>query len=75
MKNPPASKFKLVYDAVGLADPSLYIHSKDYLDERGIFVSSGPFHGSTLNIARTFANALLPGILGGVNRQWKYVPF
>ena len=78
-KNLPDPKFQFVFDAVGLANPSLYSHSQKYLDRRGIFLSTGPFNGSNptgastrdmWNIAKTVVNTLLPRVLGGVNRKY-----
>jgi len=71
MEDPPNAKFKLIYDAVGLADPALYTHSKSYLDEQGVFVSTGPVNGSTFDMARSLTNAALPCALGGVSRKYK----
>ncbi|KAG6841464.1 hypothetical protein C0991_010889 [Blastosporella zonata] len=76
--NPPSPKFSVIFDAVGLADPSLYTHSPAYLAPNGIFVSNGPFpkdaSGPELwNLVRTIVAISTPQWLGGVPRRWTVV--
>lgn len=73
--NPPSTKYDVVFDAVGLADPSLYTHSPAYLAPGGIFISSGPLpkdmSASELwKVARTIKAITTPTWLGGTRRRY-----
>ncbi|EIW79204.1 NAD(P)-binding protein [Coniophora puteana RWD-64-598 SS2] len=79
--NPPAPKFDVIFDAVGLVDPSLYKHSESYLAPGGVYVSTGPtpdftsWGGSSgmRNMLSTVLAIARPRWLGGVKRSWKLV--
>lgn len=67
-------KFHVFYEAVGLIDPALFVHSPAYLAPGGIFLSVGPTSSgySYGEIANFVWNVLLrPSFLGGVKRKWK----
>ncbi|KAJ8457713.1 hypothetical protein ONZ45_g18205 [Pleurotus djamor] len=73
--HPPEPKFHAIIDAVGLSDPSLYVHSPGYLAPQGAFVSTGPMpHSSTakefFNVFKTAVAMFRPVWLGGVNRPY-----
>jgi hypothetical protein len=73
MKNPPSPKFHAVLEAVGTADPDLYIHSEAYLAPGGIFASVGPqpgVGGGITGLLRLLLALGRPAILGGVKRKW-----
>ncbi|KAF8968383.1 hypothetical protein BDZ97DRAFT_432692 [Flammula alnicola] len=77
-QNPPSTKYQVIYDAVGLIDPSLFTHSAKYLAPNGIFISTGPtpknFGLSELGkLFRTFGAVMIPSWLGNVNRRWSMV--
>ena len=62
---------------MGTSDPTLYLHSEAYLAPGAVFASVGPqpsIHGGFSGLARLFLALLRPGFLGGVKRQWTYVP-
>ncbi|KAH7108478.1 zinc-binding dehydrogenase-domain-containing protein [Auriculariales sp. MPI-PUGE-AT-0066] len=68
-------KFHAIIDAVGLMNQTTYIHSADYLQPNGVFVTTfgGP-KGSGFAAVREvldFVWAMRPVFLGGVNRKWK----
>jgi NADPH:quinone reductase-like Zn-dependent oxidoreductase len=72
-KNPPSPKFHVIYDAVGLVDPSLFTYSAKYLAPGGIFISTGPLPqawSDTWNVIRTFGAMIIPSWLGNVNRKY-----
>ncbi|KAI1131791.1 hypothetical protein F5Y10DRAFT_275183 [Nemania abortiva] len=64
--------FRLVVDLVGSSPPDLYKAADDYLVPDGTFVQVGAEPGIA-NICNTASRALLPGILGGGRRTWKFV--
>lgn len=75
LNSPPATKFHVFVEAVGLADPALYTHSPAYLAPNGVFLSVGPQPGLSLGgIATTFKMAwqyfLHPAWLGGTKRKF-----
>ncbi|KAI0063403.1 NAD(P)-binding protein [Artomyces pyxidatus] len=75
-KNPPATKYHVILEAVGTADPSLYAQSEKYLQPGGVFVSVGPQpHGvrELPMFGRLLFNVLFPGWMGGVSRRWTLV--
>ncbi|TFK55244.1 NAD(P)-binding protein [Heliocybe sulcata] len=78
-EKPPSPKFHVIFDAVGLLDPSLYTHSPAYLAPDGIFVSTGPQpKGINAKEMKTTAKMLWeiflrPGWLGGTKRKWRLV--
>lgn len=77
-ENPPATKYHVIYDAVGLIDPSLFTHSAKYLAPNGIFISTGPlpknFGPSELwKVLRTVGAIVIPSWLGNVNRRYRMV--
>jgi NADPH:quinone reductase-like Zn-dependent oxidoreductase len=76
--NVPSTKYHIIYDAVGLVDPSLFTHSAKYLAPDGIFITTGPmprnFSGSEMwNTVRTIGAILVPSWLGNVNRRYSFV--
>ncbi|KAF9476338.1 NAD(P)-binding protein [Pholiota conissans] len=77
-KNPPSTKFHVIYDAVGLMSPDLYTHSKNYLAPNGIFVSTGPLpHKLNCDAIwqwiRTIGAIITPSWLGNVKSRWAMV--
>jgi len=77
-QNPPSTKYNIVFDAVGLLDPSLYTRSEAYLAPNGIFVSSAPVPqkgwGAELwNVFRTIGAIITPRLLGGTKRKYAIV--
>ncbi|OJT04705.1 Zinc-type alcohol dehydrogenase-like protein C16A3.02c [Trametes pubescens] len=69
-------KYQVFYEAVGIMDPALFIHSPAYLAPNGVFLSVGPSpSGAAYGTIASFAwNVLLrPSFLGGVKRKWKLV--
>ncbi|TFY78567.1 hypothetical protein EWM64_g5447 [Hericium alpestre] len=75
-KNPPAPKFHAIFDAYGLADPSLYTKSESYLAPGGIFASVGPQpHGfsGAFHVGKLLWCSFMPALLGGVRRRWSFV--
>ncbi|KAF9036600.1 hypothetical protein BJ165DRAFT_1532722 [Panaeolus papilionaceus] len=78
VKNPPSTKYNVIYDAVGLLDPSLFTSSAAYLAPNGIFISSGPLPKSASlseiwNLIRTAGAMVVPSWLGNVNRKYSIV--
>ncbi|GBE82508.1 hypothetical protein BKA93DRAFT_761220 [Sparassis latifolia] len=70
----PVPKYHLFLEAVGLGDPSLFIHSEAYLAPGGTFISVGPQPGSIQEFFSVVWNIFLkPRWLGGVKRKWKIV--
>jgi len=74
-QNVPSTKYHIIYDAVGLIDPSLYTHSAKYLAPNGIFITTGPMpknlSGSEMwKLLRTIAAISIPSWLGNVNRRY-----
>jgi len=74
-QNIPSPKYHIIYDAVGLIDPSLFTHSAKYLAPDGIFITTGPmpknFSGSEMwKLVRTIGAILVPSWLGNVNRRY-----
>lgn len=73
--NPPSTKYHVIFDAVGLVDPSLYTYSEAYLAPNGIFISSGPSPHSfaiseMLKLIKTIGAMIIPPWLGGINRRY-----
>ncbi|PPQ72092.1 hypothetical protein CVT24_008379 [Panaeolus cyanescens] len=78
VKNPPPTKYNIIYDAVGLLDPSLFTSSSHYLAPNGIFISTGPLPKSATlseiwNLFRTAGAMTIPSWLGNVNRKYSLV--
>ncbi|KAG6845017.1 hypothetical protein H0H87_001538 [Tephrocybe sp. NHM501043] len=75
LADPPSPKFNIIFESVGLSDPSLYTHSPTYLAPNGVFVSNGPFPKDTSvpelwNAVKTIVAVCTPRWLGGVPRRW-----
>ncbi|KAG5643800.1 hypothetical protein DXG03_009623 [Asterophora parasitica] len=78
LAHPPSPKFNVIFDAIGISDPSLYTSSSAYLAPNGVFVSSGPFPKDASapelwNLAKTVAAISTPRWLGGTPRRWTVV--
>ncbi|EPQ58438.1 NAD P-binding protein [Gloeophyllum trabeum ATCC 11539] len=78
-ENPPSPKFHVIFDAVGLLEPSLYTKSPAYTTADGIYVSTGP-QPKALNAREMKTTAkmmwevfLRPRWLGGTKRKWRVV--
>ncbi|KDR81831.1 hypothetical protein GALMADRAFT_276498 [Galerina marginata CBS 339.88] len=73
--NPPTTKYQVVYDTVGLIDPSLYTYSAKYLAPNGLFISTGALPKSLalseIWLAfKTLGAVTIPAWLGNVNRKY-----
>ncbi|TBU45081.1 NAD(P)-binding protein [Dichomitus squalens] len=67
----PNPKYHVFLEAVGTADPTLFVESEKYLAPGGVFLSVGPQGGGCLSfIWKVF---LQPSWLGGTKRTWKLV--
>lgn len=69
-------KYQVIYDAVGIVDPSLYSYSEKYLACDGVFITSGamPKRLSMTEIWQFFSTTrakAIPVWLGNVNRRYK----
>ncbi|KAI0108943.1 hypothetical protein GGR51DRAFT_548052 [Nemania sp. FL0031] len=64
--------FRVVVDAVGSSPADLYKAADDYMLPDGAFVQVGA-EFSPSNLCATASRALLPSILGGGKRAWKFV--
>ncbi|TFK43001.1 hypothetical protein BDQ12DRAFT_677157 [Crucibulum laeve] len=77
VEHAPSPKFNLIFDAVGLIDPSLYTHSEAYLQCGGIFITSGPLPKNTSaeiwTLLKTVVALVTPAILGGTRRKYECV--
>ncbi|KAF8056086.1 hypothetical protein FPV67DRAFT_1533820 [Lyophyllum atratum] len=76
--NPPSPKFNIIFEAIGIADPSLYTYSPAYLAPNGVFVSNGPFPANMSaselwKFVKTLAAISTPWWLGGTPRRWTVV--
>ncbi|KAF8162896.1 hypothetical protein B0H34DRAFT_835459 [Crassisporium funariophilum] len=77
-QNVPSTKYHVIFDAVGLINPSLYTQSAKYLAPSGIFVTTGPipkdFSGSEMwKTLRTVGAWIIPSWLGNVNRRYSMI--
>ncbi|RXW21116.1 hypothetical protein EST38_g4734 [Candolleomyces aberdarensis] len=75
-KNSPSTKFNVIFDAVGMFDPSLYTYSKRYLAPNGVFISAGPQpHGFNLATVSQFLRLggamIFPSFLTGIKGKFK----
>jgi hypothetical protein len=73
-QNPPSPKFHAIFEAVGLADSSLYAQSNKYLAPGGIYVTVGPQPSSFSDIPKMLSLVgllLWPKYLGGVSGGWR----
>lgn len=75
LQNPPSTKYQVIYDAVGVIEPSLFTYSENYLAPNGIFVSSGPMPKKislteAWNLVKTLFAMFTPAFLGGINRKY-----
>lgn len=75
LQNPPSTKYNVIYDAVGVIEPSLFTYSEKYLAANGIFVSSGPMpkkisFSEAWNLMKTLFAIFTPTFLGGINRKY-----
>lgn len=76
--HPPNTPFDVIFEAIGIADSSLYTNSPAYLKPNGVFVSNGPFPSSASvaeiwKFAKTILAISTPRWLGGTPRRWTYV--
>ncbi|KAF8162895.1 hypothetical protein B0H34DRAFT_299067 [Crassisporium funariophilum] len=74
----PDPKYHVIYDAVGLVDPSLFVNSEKYLAPDGLFISTGPMPKNISipeiwKLLRTFGAVWAPSLLGGVNRRYVWI--
>jgi len=71
----PDPKYDVIYDAVGLTDPSLFTWCEKYLAPNGVFISNNPFPKNTSvselwkGLKGLFA-MFVPASLGGVDRRY-----
>ncbi|KAJ2925209.1 hypothetical protein H1R20_g11890, partial [Candolleomyces eurysporus] len=77
---PPATKYNVVFEAVGLFDPSLYSHSSKYLAPNGLYISVGPqpwnqgFHLNLVPQGLRLIGALgLPSFVTGIKSKFLMV--
>jgi len=71
-ENPPSPKFDILLEAVGIAYPSLYRLSENYLAPNGTYVSVGPTPDGLVEASSLLWNAFIkPGWAGGVRRKFK----
>ncbi|KAJ2925233.1 hypothetical protein H1R20_g11882, partial [Candolleomyces eurysporus] len=75
-KNPPSTKYNVIFEAVGIFDPSLYTYSKRYLAPNGVFISVGPqphnFSLTTVSqILRLSGAVIFPSFLTGIKGKFK----
>ncbi|KAH9484026.1 Zinc-type alcohol dehydrogenase-like protein C16A3.02c [Psilocybe cubensis] len=78
LENPPTTKYHVIYDAVGVIDPSLFTYSEKYLAPNGIFISSGPMPtkisiGEAWKLVKTLLAMFTPAVLGGINRRYSVI--
>lgn len=78
IKIAPSPKVHLIFDAIGLSDPSLYANSRAYMVPNGLYVNVTPKPSFTLRgIAEIssliFRAYLHPRWLGGVPSGFKWV--
>jgi len=71
----PDPKYHVIFDAVGLTDPSLFTWCENYLALDGIFISNNPYpkdlSASELwQGAKSLFAMFVPAWLGGVNRRY-----
>ncbi|KAF8810131.1 NAD(P)-binding protein [Phlegmacium glaucopus] len=74
----PDSKYHVIYDAVGLTDPSLFTWCEKYLAPDGIFISNNPFPkdvsmSELWQGVKSLLAMFVPASLGGVNRRYSVV--
>lgn len=78
-REPPTTKFHLMFDGVGDQNVPLFSHSEAYLAPGGMYVTvgAGPIFKprALLNRLWLLWTIKMPRWLGGTNRVWKYVPF
>lgn len=73
-ESPPATRFHIFLDAVGLVSGALYYCSEKYLAPKGVFVSVSPEphgFGDVPQFIKYMTSLYWPGWLGGVKRGWK----
>lgn len=73
LRNPPETKFNVIFETVGDIDTNLYTHSEAYSAPGSAFVTVGPQpvgSGKAGQIARLLWTILRPAWLGGVKRKW-----
>ncbi|KAI0063404.1 NAD(P)-binding protein [Artomyces pyxidatus] len=76
MKNPPATKFDAILEAVGVVEDSLYANSEAYLTPEGVFMSMGPLPsklGEIPQLGKLIFHLVWPKWLGGIKRRWTLV--
>ncbi|KAF9477349.1 NAD(P)-binding protein [Pholiota conissans] len=76
--NSPPTKYHVIFDAVGLVDPSLYTYSDAYLAPNGVFISSGPIPKSLSfselwKLVKSIGAMIIPTWLGGIKRRYVLV--
>ena len=70
--NPSSPKFDVLLEAVGLAYPSLYQCSEEYLVPNGTYISVGPTPHGVAEASNLLWNAFIkPGWAGGTRRKFK----
>ncbi|KAJ6493701.1 hypothetical protein C8R47DRAFT_1119437 [Mycena vitilis] len=74
LSKPPSPKFHAVFDAVGLTDPSLYLHSASYVAPGGMYLSAGTLPGTFKElrgmVRLVVEGKLRPTWLGGVPHKY-----
>ncbi|KAJ2917243.1 hypothetical protein MD484_g3207, partial [Candolleomyces efflorescens] len=76
INNPPSTKYNVIFETVGIFDPSLYTYSKKYLAPNGVFVSVGPqpqgFSLATVSQTLRLGGAVIfPSFLTGIKPSFK----
>ncbi|KAF8968382.1 hypothetical protein BDZ97DRAFT_432557 [Flammula alnicola] len=74
-RNPPRTKYQLIFDAVGVVDTALFKQSAAYLASDGVFVTTGPLPKSPAlsELWKMFKNlgaVSIPWWMGNVKRRW-----
>ncbi|KAJ7627536.1 hypothetical protein DFH06DRAFT_1442816 [Mycena polygramma] len=74
LANPPSPKFHAIFDAVGLTDPTLYLHCAAYLAPGGVYLTAGTLPKTApewVGMLRQLVEGFLrPVWLGGVPRKY-----
>ncbi|KAJ7175689.1 NAD(P)-binding protein [Mycena filopes] len=77
ISHPPSPKFHVIFDAVGLTDPALYLKSASYLAPGGVYVTAGTLPKDLKEfggmLRQVFEGMLRPAWLGGVPRKYGMV--
>lgn len=74
VQSAPSPKYSIIFDAVGLIDPSLFTYSPAYLAPGGVYVSTTPMPSASWdgvkNLFKTLIAVNTPRWLGGTPRKW-----